>query len=75
MTMTMLEHPNKVFIPPEEEAIASKACEIHYCQFEIFEFCPMQQKTIPVENHDNSEHHHHQRGYCLCAVRARSGKW
>ena len=27
----------KVCIPPEEEAIASKACEIHYCQFESFE--------------------------------------
>ena len=38
---------------PEEEAIASKACEIYYCQFVSFEFCPMQQKTIPVENYNS----------------------
>ena len=41
-------------IPPEEDAIALKACEIHVSKFvNLREFCPMQQKTIPVENYAN----------------------
>ena len=36
-------------------AIASKAREIHVSKFvNVREFCPMQQKTIPVENYANN---------------------
>ena len=51
----MLATPLSFFIciPPEEDTIALKACEIHVSKFvNVREFCPMQQKTIPVENYD-----------------------
>ena len=48
-----------LYIPPEEDAIASKACEIHVSKFvNVREFCPMQQKTIPVENNENVRMNH-----------------
>ena len=42
-----------ICIPPEEDALASKAFEIHVSIFFNLEVvCPMQNKTIPLENYD-----------------------
>ena len=42
-----------ICIPPEEDALASRACEIHVSIFFNLEVvCPMLHKTIPVESYD-----------------------
>ena len=41
----------QVCIPPEEEAIASKASVIHVCRSICLFVCPKQQKTKPIDKY------------------------